>query len=43
MIADFLASLDGLITAQSQKIDTLKIHKRGLMQQLFPVLDEELI
>lgn len=43
VIADFLASLDGLITAQSQKIDTLKIHKRGLMQQLFPVLDEELI
>lgn len=43
VIADFLASLDVLITAQSQKIDTLKIHKRGLMQQLFPVLDEELI
>lgn len=39
-IADCLASLDDLITAQSQKIDALKIHKKGLMQQLFPVLDE---
>lgn len=40
VIADFLASLDNLITAQSQKIDALKTHKKGLMQQLFPVLDE---
>lgn len=39
-IADSLSSLDDLITAQSQKIDALKIHKKGLMQQLFPVLDE---
>jgi type I restriction enzyme S subunit len=39
-IADCLSSLDDLITAQSQKIDTLKAHKKGLMQQLFPVLDE---
>ena len=39
-IADFLSSLDDLITAHSQKIDALKTHKRGLMQQLFPVLDE---
>jgi type I restriction enzyme S subunit len=38
-IADCLSSLDDLITAQSQKIDALKIHKKGLMQQLFPVLD----
>ncbi len=38
-IADCLSSLDALITAQSQKIDALKIHKKGLMQQLFP-LDE---
>jgi hypothetical protein len=28
------------ITAQTHKIDTLKTHKKGLMQQLFPVLDE---
>lgn len=39
-IADCLSSLDDLITAQGQKIDTLKTHKRGLMQQLFPVQDE---
>lgn len=39
-IADCLASLDDLITAQTQKIATLKTHKKGLMQQLFPVLDE---
>lgn len=39
-IADCLSSLDELIAAQSQKIDTLKTHKKGLMQQLFPVLDE---
>ena len=35
-IADCLASIDELITAQSQKLDTLKAHKKGLMQQLFP-------
>ena len=35
-IADCLASLDDLITAQTQKIATLKTHKKGLMQQLFP-------
>jgi len=35
-IADCLSSIDELITAQSQKIDTLKTHKKGLMQQLFP-------
>jgi len=39
-IADCLSSLDELITAQSQKIETLKIHKKGLMQQLFPAMDE---
>jgi type I restriction enzyme S subunit len=40
VIADCLSSLDDLITAQNQKIDAIKIHKKGLMQQLFPVLDE---
>lgn len=39
-IADCLSSLDDLIAAQIQKIDALKTHKKGLMQQLFPVLDE---
>jgi type I restriction enzyme, S subunit len=39
-IADCLSSIDKLIIAQTKKIDTLKTHKKGLMQQLFPALDE---
>ena len=39
-ISGCFTSLDDLITSQSQKIDALKTHKKGLMQQLFPVLDE---
>lgn len=39
-IADCLSSLDELIAAQTQKINLLKDHKKGLMQQLFPVLNE---
>ncbi len=39
-IADCLSSLDELITAQTKKLDTLKIHKKGLMQQLFPAEGE---
>jgi type I restriction enzyme S subunit len=35
-IADCLSSLDALIAAQTQKIEALKAHKKGLMQQLFP-------
>ena len=35
-IADCLTSLDDLIAAQTQKLDTIKTHKKGLMQQLFP-------
>jgi type I restriction enzyme S subunit len=35
-IANCLSSLDALIAAQADKIDTLKTHKKGLMQQLFP-------
>ena len=35
-IADCLSSLDELIAAQARKVDALKIHKKGLMQQLFP-------
>jgi type I restriction enzyme, S subunit len=35
-IADCLSSVDELITAQAQKLDALKTHKKGLMQQLFP-------
>lgn len=39
-IADCLASLDDVIATQSQKVDSLKAHKNGLMQQLFPTMDE---
>ena len=35
-IADCLTSLENIITKQSQKLDTLKAHKKGLMQNLFP-------
>jgi len=35
-IADCLSSIDNLITAQSKKLQTLKEHKKALMQQLFP-------
>jgi type I restriction enzyme S subunit len=35
-IADCLSSLDELIAAQARKLDALKTHKKGLMQQLFP-------
>lgn len=35
-IGDCLSSLDELIVANSQRLDTLKSHKKGLMQQLFP-------
>ena len=35
-IASCLSTLDDLITAETRKLDTLKTHKKGLMQQLFP-------
>jgi type I restriction enzyme S subunit len=35
-IAECLSSLDKLIAAQAQKVEVLKTHKKGLMQQLFP-------
>ncbi len=39
-IASCLSSLDDLINAQSQKIETLKLHKKGLLQGLFPDINE---
>ena len=39
-IADCLTTLEQLITAQKQKLEMLKVHKKGLMQQLFPAPDE---
>lgn len=35
-IAECLSSVDELMTAQARKVDALKTHKKGLMQQLFP-------
>lgn len=35
-IAECLSALDELMAAESQKLDALKAHKKGLMQQLFP-------
>ncbi len=35
-IANCLSSIDKLIAAQAKKVDALKAHKNGLMQQLFP-------
>lgn len=35
-IASCLSSLDALIKAQAEKIEQLKLHKKGLMQGLFP-------
>jgi type I restriction enzyme S subunit len=39
-IADCLSSLDALISAATQRLATLKTHKQGLMQQLFPSMEE---
>lgn len=39
-IADCLSLHDSLVVAQGLKIYDLKVHKKGLMQQLFPALDE---
>lgn len=39
-IASCLSSLDDLITAEIQKLEALKTYKKGLMQQLFPSLEE---
>jgi type I restriction enzyme S subunit len=35
-IASCLSSLDTLITAEAQKLEAFKTHKKCLMQQLFP-------
>ncbi len=38
-IADCLSCLDDLIAAQARKLDALRTHKQGLLQQLFPTLE----
>jgi type I restriction enzyme S subunit len=40
-IAACLSSLDARLTSQTQRLDSLKCHKQGLLQQLFPSLEEE--
>ena len=40
-IADCLGPLDDLIAAAGGRIDALRRHKQGLMQQLFPSLEAE--
>ncbi|MDO8274031.1 MAG: hypothetical protein Q7T22_00700, partial [Serpentinimonas sp.] len=35
-IAECLSSVDLAVAAQARKVDALKAHKKGLMQQLFP-------
>ncbi len=39
-IAGCLSSLDALVAAETRKLEALKTHKKGLMQQLFPSLEE---
>lgn len=39
-IADCLSSLDKVLTAESQKLEVLKVHKKGLLQNLFPQAGE---
>lgn len=40
-IADCLTSLDDLIAAETRKLATLKTHKKGLIQKLFPQVRED--
>jgi type I restriction enzyme S subunit len=40
-IASCLSSLDALITAKTRKLEARKIHKKGLMQQLFPSSEKQ--
>jgi len=39
-IADCLCSVDDLITEQVKKIEALRTHKKGLMQGMFPSVEE---
>ena len=39
-IADCLLEVDTMIKEQSNKVEQLKKHKKGLMQRLFPSLEE---
>lgn len=39
-IVDCLSEIDAIITKQSNKVEQLKTHKKGLMQGLFPSFEE---
>jgi type I restriction enzyme, S subunit len=39
-VADVILAADALIAAQSRKLDRLRAHKTGLMQQVFPAPEE---
>ena len=39
-IAEFFCSIDALLASQTRKVEALRAHKNGLMQKLFPVVDE---
>lgn len=39
-IASCLSALDDIIVTETNKLEALKAHKKGLMQQLFPKLDK---
>jgi len=40
VIGTFLCNLDVVITVQADKIKALRLHKKGLMQGLFPSIEE---
>lgn len=39
-IAQFFVNLDAMIEQQSKNVDSLKKHKKGLIQKLFPVMED---
>jgi len=42
-IAELLSAIDEQITAQSEAVAALKVHKKGLMQGLFPKETSEVL
>ncbi|KHS72384.1 hypothetical protein RC94_13965 [Pectobacterium brasiliense] len=41
-IANFMASIDEIILSEKEKVESLKKHKKGLIQKLFPIMDDTL-
>ena len=39
-IAEFLLSIDSIIAAITEKLNALKMHKKGLIRRLFPAVDQ---